>query len=63
LAAVLQIAVHFHHIVELEYAIDDRLENASPFWPYEPKFFNRINNLPYAIRGCGLFHLGIRNFA
>src|SRR5258708_30011855 len=29
LAAVLQIAVHFHHIVELEYAIDDRLERAA----------------------------------
>jgi hypothetical protein len=29
LAAVLQIAVHFHHIVELEYTIDDRLERAA----------------------------------
>jgi len=29
LAAVLQIAVHFHHIVELEYTIDDRLESAA----------------------------------
>src|SRR5882762_411046 len=29
LAAVLQIAVHFHHIVELEYTIDDRLESAT----------------------------------
>jgi hypothetical protein len=29
LAAVLQIAMHFHHIVELEYAIDDRLERAA----------------------------------
>src|SRR5258708_24914268 len=30
LAAVLQIAVHFHHIVELECTIDDRLERATP---------------------------------
>src|SRR5258708_16055169 len=29
LAAVLQIAVHFHHIVELECAIDHRLERAT----------------------------------
>jgi hypothetical protein len=29
LAAVLQIAVHFHHIVELECTIDDRLERAT----------------------------------
>src|SRR6266481_278752 len=29
LAAVLQIAVHFHHIVELEYTIDDRLQRAA----------------------------------
>src|SRR6266851_4355499 len=29
LAAVLQIAVHFHHIVELEYTVDDRLESAT----------------------------------
>src|SRR5258708_22682687 len=29
LAAVLQIAVHFHHIVELECTIDDRLERAA----------------------------------
>jgi hypothetical protein len=29
LAAVLQVAVDFHHIVELEYAIDDRLERAA----------------------------------
>src|SRR5713226_2470749 len=29
LAAVLQIAVHFHHIVELERTIDDRLERAT----------------------------------
>src|SRR5260370_39150375 len=29
LAAVLQIAAHFHHIVELEYTIDDRLQRAA----------------------------------
>src|ERR1700676_4699423 len=29
LAAVLEIAVHFHHFVELECAIDDRLERAT----------------------------------
>src|SRR6202790_2324280 len=29
LAAVLQIAVHFHHLVELENTIDDRLESAA----------------------------------
>jgi hypothetical protein len=29
LAAVLQIAVHIHHIVELECTIDDRLERAT----------------------------------
>ena len=29
LAAVLKIAVHFHHIVELECTIDDRLERAA----------------------------------
>src|ERR1700720_3873799 len=29
LAALLQIAVHFHHIVELERTIDDRLERAA----------------------------------
>jgi hypothetical protein len=29
LAAVLQIAVYFHHIVEFEYAIDDGLESAA----------------------------------
>src|SRR5260370_41325990 len=29
LAAVLQIAVHFHHLVELECTIDDRLERAT----------------------------------
>src|SRR5258705_11856997 len=29
LAAVLQIAVHFRHIVELERTIDDRLERAT----------------------------------
>ena len=39
LAAVLQIAVHFHHIVELECTIDDRLERATrearlPLWSF-----------------------------
>src|SRR5882757_7809210 len=29
LAAVLEIPVHFHHVVELESAIDDRLERAT----------------------------------
>ena len=29
LAAVLEIPVHFHHLVELECAIDDRLERAA----------------------------------
>jgi hypothetical protein len=29
LTTVLQIAVHFHHIVELEYTIDDRFERAT----------------------------------